>query len=108
MQATPGRAPDAQTDIYPPVDPDDAAHVARLGALVDRMVTRDRQPALLAILGRVAQGMTQAQLADATGLGRGVIARIESGATPCTRERSLILSPYLDVPAWALADWSLA
>lgn len=102
MHVTPERVADPQTSLTPPPDPDDAAHVARLGAQVAYLVQPHQEPALLATLARIRLGLSQAEVAEAAGLGRGVVARIEAGRTRCTDEHAAQLAPVLDVPSWWL------
>lgn len=55
---------------------------------------------------RVARGFTQARLSSETGLGQGVISKLESGSLPMDRARLAALADALEVPG-SLLDGSV-
>lgn len=90
------------TPTYPPVDPEAAARVARLGALVDGIVTPALQPGMLVRLAREARGWHQQDLANEMRCSRSAVGKIETGRSHITPRRAVQLARILGLPAWAI------
>ncbi len=80
------------------VDPDDAALAATVGATLLRVVSLPDLGPLFLTIGRTAAGMTQEQLASASGLSRGQIARMETGEARITADHARAVSGLVGVP----------
>jgi DNA-binding XRE family transcriptional regulator len=86
-------------DTYVTVHPDDAAKAAEVGAALLYLVPLEELGPLLMAVGRTAAGLTQEQLADAGGLSRPQVARMENGEARITQLHAEAVAEHVQVPA---------
>lgn len=80
----------------------DMARIAHLGAIVDAIVPRDRQPGLLLTLARLQRQMTQSELAAEVGMHRSSIGDYETGERLPRPAAAQVLADALGLPVEVL------